>query len=228
MLSKEQIESLFTFCKKHFVYYYDVQVELVDHLANAVELEMNANPEITFENALERVHQSFGIMGFAPLVAEKEKMAVKKGRRLLWAIFKTQFKWPKILGFLSITSLLFTLFSYSLISLKWTFVAVIFIGCFSDLYQILKINRMISKSGKKFLTGEISQFVGLVWMPFYVFYYPQMFDKDFLSGVNSAISIFCLSLLLSLFILMIFILRKTISSFKNSLYKNYPEVFSVV
>lgn len=55
MLTNEQIQSLFTFCEKHFVKYYDVQVELVDHLANAVELEMQTNPKYSFERALEKV-----------------------------------------------------------------------------------------------------------------------------------------------------------------------------
>ena len=48
MLNKKEIESLFTFCKKHFVYYYDVQVDLVDHLANAVEAELLVDPKNYF------------------------------------------------------------------------------------------------------------------------------------------------------------------------------------
>lgn len=78
MLTKEQIESLFTFCEKHFVKYYEVQLELVDHLANAIELKMADDPNLSFEEALEEVHQSFGVMGFAPLVAEKQKIAEKQ------------------------------------------------------------------------------------------------------------------------------------------------------
>jgi hypothetical protein len=48
MLSQEQLQELFSFCEKHFVQYYDVQVELVDHLANAIEAEMAANPKRSF------------------------------------------------------------------------------------------------------------------------------------------------------------------------------------
>lgn len=36
-LTKEQIQSLFTFTKQHFVEWYDLQCELVDHLANDIE-----------------------------------------------------------------------------------------------------------------------------------------------------------------------------------------------
>ena len=36
-LSAEQIERLYQFTRQHYVEYYDLQTELVDHLANAIE-----------------------------------------------------------------------------------------------------------------------------------------------------------------------------------------------
>jgi len=36
-LTESQIEQLFTFTQKHYVDWYDVQTELVDHLANGIE-----------------------------------------------------------------------------------------------------------------------------------------------------------------------------------------------
>ena len=227
MLTSEQIESLFTFCRKHFVYYYDVQVELVDHLANAVEAEMKAVPEITFEKALEKVHAGFGIFGFAPLVAEKEKMAIKKERRLFWNICKEQFRWPKILLFFLLTILMFTLFSTDLISMKWSIITIIFLAGFCNLYQTLKVSRTISKSGKKFLLSGMAQFTGLSWMPFYLLYYPRMFEKNFFINIHSPLSILFLSLCLSLLIILVIALWQTISSVRDTLYKNYPEVFSI-
>ena len=225
MLTNEQIESLFTFCRRHFVYYYDVQVELVDHLANAVESEMKTNPKLSFENALDKVHGGFGIMGFTPLVAEKEKMALRKERKLLWSIFKEQFKWPKVLLFFLLTTIMFSAFSTDLISIKWSLIAIVIAGCFSNLYQTLKFSRVILKSGKKFLLGGVSQFVGLAWLPFYIFSYPQILDKNFLPNTHSSFSTLLISLFLSLFIIIIQALWQTVSSVKKSLYKTYPEVF---
>ncbi len=34
-LTDEQVNQLFVFCRKHYVHHYDVQVELVDHLAKS-------------------------------------------------------------------------------------------------------------------------------------------------------------------------------------------------
>lgn len=36
-LTKTQIQNLYTFTKNHFVEYYDLQTELVDHLVNDIE-----------------------------------------------------------------------------------------------------------------------------------------------------------------------------------------------
>lgn len=226
MLTKEQIESLFVFCKNHFVKYYDVQVELVDHLANAVELEMHTDPKISFEKTLEKVHQGFGVMGFAPLVAQKRKMAEKQGRRLFWKLFKEQFRWPKILLFFLITAILFTIFSNNLISIQAIFFTIIIVGCYFEVYQTLHIRRVISKTGKNFLLLGISEIVSLAWLPVYLF--PRIFDEDFLSNLHSAFGIFLLSIFLSVFIVLIVSLSQTIFSIKNTLHNNYPEVFSVV
>ena len=36
-LTETQIENLYKFTRQHYVYHYDVQTELVDHLANDIE-----------------------------------------------------------------------------------------------------------------------------------------------------------------------------------------------
>ena len=51
-ITKAEINQLFDFTQKHYVEFYDVQVELVDHLANAIEAQWSENPEISFEEAL--------------------------------------------------------------------------------------------------------------------------------------------------------------------------------
>jgi hypothetical protein len=50
-LTTSQIDKLFTFTRQHFVEYYDLQSELVDHLANSIEAQEQF-PKRTFEEAL--------------------------------------------------------------------------------------------------------------------------------------------------------------------------------
>jgi hypothetical protein len=95
-LSKEQIEALFAFTKKKSVQYYDLQVELVDHLASSIEEEMEQNGTLTFEAALQKVYSSFGIFGFAHVVQEREKALEKQGWKLFWKTLGTHFTLPKV------------------------------------------------------------------------------------------------------------------------------------
>jgi hypothetical protein len=97
-LTDAQIEALYAFVKSKYVDYYDVQLELVDHLASEVEQRMAANPAVSFETALQQVYAGFGIFGFTDLVTEKGKAVNLKNRNLLWQAFKSLFRLPKIAG----------------------------------------------------------------------------------------------------------------------------------
>ena len=44
-LTTEQIDQLYRFTRQHYVEWYDLQTELVDHLANAIEEQWQENPK---------------------------------------------------------------------------------------------------------------------------------------------------------------------------------------
>jgi hypothetical protein len=96
-LTEPQIQQLYTFTQKHYVDWYDVQTELVDHLANGIELQLDENPNTTFESALNSEFKKFGIMGFNDVIEEKTKALNKRYRILIWSYFKAFFKLPKII-----------------------------------------------------------------------------------------------------------------------------------
>lgn len=96
-LSNEQIKHLFAFTKKKLVRYYDLQAELVDHLAERIEEEMKAAPQLSFENALAKVYAQFGIFGFAKIVQEKEAEVLRSARKLWFKELFQLFSWPKII-----------------------------------------------------------------------------------------------------------------------------------
>lgn len=108
-LNDEQVIELFAFCKRHYVHHYDVQVELVEHLANAVEEKMSANASSTFEKTLEEVHKSFGYKGFAGVVAAKAEALRKQHSKLKWKLFWSYFTWPKAAFTLMMVASLFFL-----------------------------------------------------------------------------------------------------------------------
>ena len=77
-ISSEQIQNLYKFTQKHYVEYFDLQTELVDHLANGIETQWQQNPHISFEDALEKEFKKFGVFGFMEVVEERQKALGKK------------------------------------------------------------------------------------------------------------------------------------------------------
>lgn len=157
-LTNQQIDQLFDFTKKHLVEHYDVQVELVDHLANAIEDQWKENPNISFEDALKAEFKKFGVFGFSGLVEQKQ-VALKNH---YWKIIKKEivsfFTIPKILFS---GALFYTLFRfYSNPSelgeqLWFGLKIVLFIG--SILLWIYQ-NQQLKKNQNKYLIQSISNY----------------------------------------------------------------------
>ena len=108
-LTKEQIAALFIFTDKKMVRWYDLQTELVDHLATAIERKMSENPTCSFEDALAYVYAGFGIFGFAKIVQMKEVQLRKENKRLWHYFFKLQLHWPNVVRSIFIASLIYLL-----------------------------------------------------------------------------------------------------------------------
>jgi len=96
-LTTQQIDLLYTFTRQHYVEWYDLQSELVDHLANAIETQWQENPKLSFDEALNLAFKKFGVFGFMGVVEEKQKFLDKKYRKLIWEYYKEFFRLPKII-----------------------------------------------------------------------------------------------------------------------------------
>ena len=96
MLSNEEIDRLNQFCLEHYVGYYDVRLELVDHLASSIEDRMEKDPQLSFEIALEKVYQQFGYEGFSGVVEAKEKEMNTVYAEQLMSLYKGYFTLPKV------------------------------------------------------------------------------------------------------------------------------------
>jgi len=135
-LTPEQIENLFELCEFHNVRYYDVQIELVDHIASSIEALWETNPELSFEEAAFQVGEQFGIdpgfnvaydsllppisgknyigdSGFEAIKEAKEKELRRKYDRLQWKYIGEFYKLPKIILTLAITFAMFLIFRLS-------------------------------------------------------------------------------------------------------------------
>lgn len=96
-ISTSQIGELYQFTRKHFVEHYDVQTELVDHLANDIEHIWSENPNISFDTAKMMAFKKFGVFGFMEIVEEKTKAMTRTYWKIMWRFAKEWFQLPKLI-----------------------------------------------------------------------------------------------------------------------------------
>jgi ABC-type multidrug transport system fused ATPase/permease subunit len=109
-LTKTHIEELYKFTRKHFVEHYDVQTELVDHLANDIEEIWVTQQHLSFQEARDKSFKKFGIFGFMDVVEAKQKQMNKRYWKIIIRFVKEWFTVPKIVT----TSIIFLFFFVTL------------------------------------------------------------------------------------------------------------------
>lgn len=109
-VTSEEIDQLFDFVRRKRVRYYDLQVELVDHLASGIEAIWAKEPQCSFTQARDRIYASFGITGFAHVVDERiqaiHRQVWREAKAYLWSTLS----YPRIILTLSSCTLLTNLF----------------------------------------------------------------------------------------------------------------------
>jgi hypothetical protein len=149
------------------VNYYDVQIELVDHLATAIEEKWKTNPELPFNDVVNNTFKKLGIYGFSKIKGQKKRELKRKYNRLLWSYFTEFYRWPKLLMTFVLTFALFILFQLVENSL------VIFYAYFSALIVFVVVyfftwNRRFKLETKKkfllidYLNGVLSTLLILI------------------------------------------------------------------
>lgn len=157
-VTEAEVGKLYAFTDKHFIPYYDLQTELVDHLANAIEAQWVVNATISFEDALEAEFKKFGIFGFTTILEERQASLTKYYWGKIFGEFKTFFRLPKILllllmmGVLYRTLLVSSYNNYILFSL---FGAMGIVEIAAGYQWNRKIRRQQKDTGKKWLLHDM-------------------------------------------------------------------------
>ena len=115
-LTNLHIEQLYKFTREHFVEHYDVQTELVDHLANDIEQIWMGKLHLTFEQARDVSFKKFGIFGFMNVVEEKQKQLHKKYYKIILGFVKEWFSLPKIIITSSLVVFFYMLLTFNISS----------------------------------------------------------------------------------------------------------------
>lgn len=183
-LTESQIQDLYAFTRQHFVEHYDLQTELVDHLANDIESQWQSQPKLAFEDAKNRAFKKFGIFGFMDAIENKGKAMNKRYRGYLWNELKKWFELPQVIG----TVALFLMF-YMAFSSEYTAVfTIVFYAIISGwcIYKGVQLNRQFRRrkevSNKKWMLEEMifkqASGASLIFVSqlYNVFAIPDMFE----------------------------------------------------
>lgn len=228
-LNSSQIEHLFAFTRQHYVEYYDLQIELVDHLANAIEAEWEQNPKLSFEQVLDNEFKKFGVFGFMGVVEEKQKFLDKKYRKIIWSYYKNFFRLPKIIITLFLIYSLYhfvQLFHDSKATLMGlAFISMIFMGI--SLYITNnQLNNTRKKTGKKWLLENVafdSKQAIFAFLPTNLVNIFSVFDMENLGHwANWHLLLFCV--FYTLFALYLYIHQTVMPKrIAEEIAKNYPD-----
>jgi uncharacterized membrane protein len=129
-ITEDQIQELYNFTRKHFVEHYDLQTELVDHLANGIEELWQANPEMSFKEARLREFRKFGVCGFSDVIQKRQWAMEKRYYKYIYKFCREYFKLPKAILFFGITAGLFALLNFFSAENKIYVVVTILIAAF--------------------------------------------------------------------------------------------------
>ena len=155
-LTKDEIAELYSYCQRRGVTHYDVQIELVDHLASLIEEHWKKQADDPYKYALYKAFKKFGPNGFKQVKEQKQKALNRKYRRILWNYLLEFYCWPKMLLTLALSLGMLLLFQY-VNQLHWLFVAYMLVLCGgAAIYDSrLKTKHKIKIiSGKSFLLAD--------------------------------------------------------------------------
>ena len=226
-LTEEHIKNLYKFTRQHYVYHYDVQTELVDHLANDIEKIWEAQPHLTFEEARDKSFKKFGVFGFMDVVEAKQKQMNKRYWKIILRFMKEWFVVPKIILTIGVFCIFFFLLQvqYS----EYIFLSTLLVLITLEMRIVYKIRKKQKEKEKKedkiFL---LEAMIGTTKNGYTGFTFVNLFNIIHLTKFNfSAISIhwiFLISIILTLLCILFYVSNYVLpQKAEELLQETYPE-----
>jgi len=153
-LTEQQISRLYVFTKEHFVEHYDLQTELVDHMANAIETKWIKEPQLDFEVALQQEFKKFGIFGFMDVVERRQMALTKRYNKLIWRYFKEFFRLPKIMLTAVFIAVTFQALLIEPLIYQATLLLVFILSIIKFFRTNAQYRKKVKETGKKWMLEE--------------------------------------------------------------------------
>lgn len=234
-LTKEQITYIDDYLKHHKVKYWDIRIELLDHIVTTVEEKLGEG--ISFDDAIIEVHKNFGNSmkmfwnsgieygifanghGFKSLIEDKRKSVQKNYNRLVkkeWVSFFTSIK--TLIPYLLIT--IFFIYMYNKLSSKSFIIFAFSIPLFQFIYSIVTSIEMKKYKKSALVEVSVSQFMLSIFLFYNLIHFFNLFEieKSTMAFLYLVITMF----VIPLFYANSIVLNKLLTEFK-SLYKKLAE-----
>lgn len=230
-LSEKKINELYRFVEHKSVKFYDLQTELVDHLADDIENTISKDTTIDFFKAKQIAFQKFGVFGFSNIVREKEKQMGRKYLKLLFLFAKEWLTPPKLIASIGcVFSFYILLFQnvafYTLYILDLCLISISF-------YKLFSFKKKLKKHQKKWMLehmifkGSIAFFIIILGYSINLLSSPLLDTLLNTKSVSATIrwqflafAIFKTLEIIS-FVIILFIIPKKSNKILNSFYPNY-------
>ncbi|SDW12214.1 hypothetical protein [Flavobacterium degerlachei] len=216
-LTTQQIEYVENYIISKDIKWYELQVELTDHMVTSMEEFWEKDPELTFHQVKYYAEDKFGRNGFKVIEEERTQILRKEFRRAQLKMIAEYFKFPKIilgilLGFLAFKASFYFDEPVKFVAILFGLLAVLIIPAFYSFY----INRKIN--GKRFLELNINHgtFTGIFGLMYWVMYFLNSFKESVQSHPILILALCCLWVVGILFLITgIHLQKKTIENVKR-------------
>ena len=201
-LTPKQIEYVSNYIKSFNIKWYELQVELTDHMITSMEEIWEKEPELTFHQVKQYAENRFGRNGFKEVEKERRIILHKEFNRSQWKMLVEYLKFPKI-----VMSILLVVFVYRI-----SFYFEDILLYIKILFGILLVTSVVSIfnwflyrkiNGKRFLALETALSVNIasVWFSYWGIFLAKSYIENlrenhffFFLFVVSGFWVFCLSL----------------------------------
>ena len=192
-LTKEQLSEIKKFIHSRGFTTIEVEMEILDHVASAVEAKLEANPNKSLTKAIHEVHAGFGVMGFSIMEDEFHKSYQKEHRQrkneiikeYLWSSSKALFT---IMTFITSYMLGLVILPMPIITLQIIFYSISLV---LTLYLFIYYKTRFGQWRKKSMVvgAQNMRILGAAYVFFYSF---QFFGDRFFPSIQSSSLLFSL------------------------------------
>ena len=224
-LNETQVKSLYRFTRQHFVEHYDIQSELVDHLANGIENQWTENPNISFDDALSNEFKKFGIYGFSEIVEKQQSVLTRKYLRTILGFIKEWFKFPKLCFtvFIFFTCYQFIMKFPGIIEVMLIVITALGLGMF--IFNLYTYKKKQKAEKKRWLFKEIifntGGLISFSFLPLQLFHF--VINKEIVAAPYNLSHIF-LAFIFTFFLLSVYVVFFVIPKKSEQLLEDtYPE-----